>query len=198
MRAISVFCGSKDGVRPEYTEAAARLGHLLAEQQIRLVYGGSNVGLMRTIADSCMAAGGEVIGVMPQTMVAKEIANRNVSQLHIVGTMHERKAMMADLADGFIAMPGGFGTFDELFEIVTWRQIGLHSKPIGLLNTSGFFEPLLRLADHAIAEGFVRPADAAVLFSESTPDALLERLTNSAIATRRAAVAANATWTEAK
>ena len=194
MTAICVFCGSKDGVRPEYAEAAAGLGRLLAEQQIRLVYGGSNVGLMRIIADSCMAAGGEVIGVMPQMMVAKEIANRNVSKLHIVGTMHERKAMMADLADAFIALPGGFGTFDELFEIVTWRQIGLHAKPIGLLNTSGFFEPLLRLADHAAAEGFVRVPDRALLLSEPTPEALLERLANSAIATRTAHAAANATW----
>jgi hypothetical protein len=193
MRAICVFCGSKDGVRPEYGKAAAGLGRLLAERQIRLVYGGSNVGLMRVIADSCMAAGGEVIGVMPQMMVAKEIANRSTSQLHIVGSMHERKAMMADLADAFIAMPGGFGTFDELFEIVTWRQIGLHSKPIGLLNTCGFFEPLLRLAHHAVAEGFVRPTDGTLLVSEPTPEALLERLTNSASATRPATAALKTT-----
>ncbi len=193
MRAICVFCGSKDGVRPEYAEAAAGLGRLLAEQVIRLVYGGSNVGLMRIIADSCMAAGGEVVGVMPQMMAAKEIAHLNITQLHIVSTMHERKAMMADLADGFIAMPGGFGTLDELFEIVTWRQIGLHSKPIGLLNTCGFFEPLLRLADHATAEGFVRPTDGTLLLSESTPAALLRRLTNSASATRAATATAKTT-----
>jgi uncharacterized protein (TIGR00730 family) len=127
-------------------------------------------------------------------MVAKELATRNVTKLHIVGTMHERKAMMADLADAFIALPGGFGTFDELFEIVTWRQIGLHAKPIGLLNISGFFEPLLRLADHAVAEGFVRPTDGTLLISEPTPEALLERLTTSAIATRTVLTAANATW----
>jgi uncharacterized protein (TIGR00730 family) len=180
LRSVCVFCGSKSGNAPAYTAAAAALGTALAERAIRLVYGGGNSGLMGVMADSCMAAGGEVVGVMPGALADREVAHRGITKLHIVGSMHERKALMAQLADAFIALPGGFGTFDELFEIVTWRQIGLHGKPIGLLDVRGYYQPLLQMADHAVAEGFIKPDDRSNLLSAEDPALLLASLSISA------------------
>ena len=176
LRSVGVFCGSKVGARPEYAAAAAELGMLLAAQNIRLVYGGGSSGLMGVIADACLARGGEVVGVMPRLLVDREVAHRGLTTLHIVETMHERKALMADLSDAFVAMPGGIGTFDELFEIVTWRQIGFHAKPFLFLNVAGYFDPLLALADHAVAEGFLGESHRAMLTSEAEPARLLQVL----------------------
>jgi uncharacterized protein (TIGR00730 family) len=152
-----VFAGSSAGRRPEYRDAAQALGRELAERKIDLVYGGAKVGLMGAVADEVLAASGHVIGVIPEALVAKEVAHEGLSELRIVRSMHERKAIMADLADGFIALPGGWGTLDELFEILTWAQLGFHRKPCGLLNVSGYFGGLLSFVDHSIHEGFVRP-----------------------------------------
>ena len=173
---ICVFCGSSAGVRPDYAEAAEALGHLLASRDIGIVYGGSHRGLMGTLADAALAAGGEVIGVIPRDMVEREVAHTGLSGLRIVESMHERKALMADLADGFIAMPGGFGTLDEFCEILTWAQLGLHAKPCGMLNVAGFFDPLLAAFDHAVAEGFIRPAHRGMMISEQNPVLLVNRL----------------------
>lgn len=163
MKAVCLFCGSKPGVREEYAAAARTFGRTLAEQGITLVYGAGNIGLMGLAADAALAAGGKVIGVIPEFLKTKEIAHLGLSELHITETMHQRKAMMAELADGFVALPGGFGTFDELFEILTWAQLSVHSKPVGLLDVAGFYQPLLALARHAVAEGFV-PASNMELF----------------------------------
>jgi hypothetical protein len=156
LHSVCVFCGSRFGRRQAYTDAAIEVGRLLAQRGTTLVYGGGNVGLMGVAADACLAAGGRVIGVIPQAMVEREIAHLALTDLRIVASMHERKALMAELSQGFIAMPGGFGTFEELFEILTWRQIRIHDKPLGLLNVAGYFDPLLALADHAVEEGFLR------------------------------------------
>ncbi|SMD15932.1 LOG family protein [Kibdelosporangium aridum] len=153
---ICVFCGSATGTRPLYAAAAADLGKLLATRGITLVYGGASVGTMGIIADAALEAGGEVIGVIPTSMTDREIAHQGLTELHVVGSMHERKAMMAELADGFLALPGGAGTLDELFEIWTWFQIGVHSKPIGIANIDGFYDPLIQMVDHMVAEGFIR------------------------------------------
>jgi uncharacterized protein (TIGR00730 family) len=152
---VCVFCGSRPGARPEYMEAARALGALLAERKQTLVYGGASVGVMRAVADAALDAGGEVIGVIPRALVEKEVANLRLTDLRVVATMHERKALMADLSDAVIAMPGGFGTFDELFEILTWAQLGMHQKPIGLLNVEGFYDPMVAFLDHVVREGFV-------------------------------------------
>ena len=158
MQRICVFCGSNSGISPGYPAAAADLGRQLAARQVALVYGGSNVGLMGTLADSALKAGGHVIGVIPRSLVDLEVAHRGLPDLRIVETMHERKALMADLADGFVAMPGGYGTFDELCEILTWAQLGIHSKPVGLLNTLGYWNPFLEFLDRAVDAGFLKPA----------------------------------------
>lgn len=176
MPAVCVFCGSALGRRQAYRDAAVEVGRLLAERGVTLVYGGGNVGLMGVVADACLAAGGQVVGVIPQSMVERELAHRGLTELHIVGSMHERKALMADRSDAFLALPGGFGTFDELFEILTWRQIRLHQKPVGLLNVAGYFEPLLAMADHAVEEGFLRAAERPNLMSEFDATTLLNRL----------------------
>ena len=157
MPRLAVFCGSSAGFRPAYREAARGLGQLLGERGIGLVYGGSHVGLMGMVADACLAWGGEVLGVMPRFMVEKEIAHRDITKLHIVESMHERKAMMGELSDAFVALPGGFGTWDEFCEVITWAQIGLHSKPIAMLNVEGFYDAFLAMVDHAAKEGFIRP-----------------------------------------
>src|SRR5579884_3360177 len=172
MRRICVFAGSSRGNRLEYTRAADSLGRELVARDIGLVYGGASVGLMGVVADSVLAAGGEVIGVLPKGLFLREVAHAGLTQLHEVGSMHERKALMADLADGFIALPGGLGTFDELFEITTWAQIGLHRKPIGLLNVENYFAPLLALVAHAAREGFVPASHARLLLRAETPAAL--------------------------
>ncbi|HYT28807.1 MAG TPA: TIGR00730 family Rossman fold protein [Ktedonobacteraceae bacterium] len=175
MQRICVFAGSNYGNRPEYRQAAQALGQELAARGLGLVYGGAGVGLMGVIADTVLAHGGEVIGVIPRGLFKREIAHSGLTQLHEVGSMHERKALMADLADGFIALPGGFGTFDELFEITTWAQLGLHNKPIGLLDVAGYFTPLLALITHASTEGFIPPRHTGIILHESTPSALLDR-----------------------
>jgi len=177
---LCIFCGSSFGKRPSYAAAAKATGRLLAERGITLVYGGGNVGLMGVAADACLAAGGHVIGVIPRALADREVAHRGLTDLRIVGSMHERKALMADLSDAFIALPGGFGTFDELFEILTWAQIGLHRKPFGLLNVDGYFDPLLGLADHMLAEGFLREAHRSMIQSDTDPARLLDRLAGSA------------------
>ncbi len=174
MQRICVYAGSNLGVRQEYQDAARALGQELVARGLGLVYGGGHVGLMGVLADAVLAGGGDVTGVMPAALFPNEIAYRNVTQFYEVGSMHERKAMMAELADGFIALPGGFGTFDELFEMITWSQIGLHSKPVGLLNVSGFFEPLLALVKHSSDEGFISPTHAHLILHGETPTALLD------------------------
>jgi uncharacterized protein (TIGR00730 family) len=157
MRRVCVFAGSSPGVRLEYRTAAAALGRVVAVRGMGLVYGGARVGLMGILADAALEAGGEVVGVIPRALVAREVAHAGLTDLHMVESMHERKALMASLSDGFVALPGGWGTLDELFEILTWAQLGLHRKPCGLLNVHGYFDPLLTFVDHSIDEGFVRP-----------------------------------------
>jgi uncharacterized protein (TIGR00730 family) len=174
MRHICVFAGSSPGIRPEYQEAARALGRELVKRGLGLVYGGASVGLMGIIANTVLEEGGEAIGVLPRGLFRREVPHRHLTTLHEVGSMHERKALMADLADGFIALPGGFGTFDELFEITTWAQIGLHTKPIGLLNVAAYFDPLLALVDHAINEGFIQPFHSRLLLCKDTPAELLD------------------------
>jgi uncharacterized protein (TIGR00730 family) len=176
VRRLCVFCGSRPGTRPVYAETARRLGAALAGRGLGLVYGGGAVGLMGVVADAALAAGGEVVGVIPRKLSSKEIAHGGLTELHVVGTMHERKALMADRADGFIALPGGYGTCDELFEIVTWAQLGLHSKPIGLLNVAGYFDPLLAWCDHMVGEGFLKPEYRALLLVAGTVEGMLERV----------------------
>jgi uncharacterized protein (TIGR00730 family) len=176
MQSVCVFCGSSAGARPEYAEAARRLGAALARRGLGLVYGGGHVGLMGVLADAALAAGGAVVGVIPQALVDRELAHGRLTELLVVGTMHERKALMADRADAFAALPGGFGTADELFEILTWAQLGLHAKPVGLLNVAGFFGPLLGWVDAAVCEGFLRPEHRDLLAVAGEPEALLELL----------------------
>jgi uncharacterized protein (TIGR00730 family) len=171
-----VFSGSLPGTRRAYLHAASCLGRALARRGVGLVYGGASVGLMGAVADAVLADGGEAIGVIPEALVSKEIAHAGLTELHVVGSMHERKATMADLADAFIALPGGFGTLEELFEVVTWAQLGLHSKPIGLLDVAGFYAPLLATLEHMLAEGFVGPDHLRLLIARPEPDGLLEAL----------------------
>ncbi len=175
MQRICVFCGSSMGKNGAYRDAAAALGRLLAREGIGLVYGGASVGLMGTVADAALAAGGEVIGVIPRALEAKEIAHAGLSALHVVETMHERKALMAELSDGFIALPGGMGTFDEFFEVVTWAQLGIHAKPFGLLNVARYYDQLTAFLDHTVSEGFVKNELREMIVVEERPEALLER-----------------------
>jgi hypothetical protein len=176
MRRVCVFAGSSAGVRPEYREAAITLGRTLAERGIGLVYGGARVGLMGAMADAALSAGGHVTGVMPSALVAREVAHSGLTAFHETASMHERKALMADLSDAFIALPGGWGTLDELFEILTWGQLGLHRKPCGLLNAAGYFDPLLAFLEHSITEGFVRREYRASLAVSSSVEDLLDLL----------------------
>jgi uncharacterized protein (TIGR00730 family) len=173
MRRLCVFCGSNPGNAPAYRSLAAQLGHTLARRGIGLVYGGGQVGLMGALADATLEAGGEVIGVIPQALLDREIGHRGLTELRIVGSMHERKALMAELADGFVALPGGIGTLEELFEVWTWAQLGLHAKPCGLLDVDRFFAPLISFLDHLVATGFVSPVHRAMLVTAATPDELL-------------------------
>jgi uncharacterized protein (TIGR00730 family) len=175
MRRLCVFCGSKVG-RPEYSVAAETLGRLLAAHGIGLVFGGGHVGLMGVLADAVLASGGEAVGVIPQGLVDLELAHGGLTRLHVVETMHARKALMADLSDAFAALPGGFGTADELFEILTWAQLGLHSKPIGLLNVGGCFGGLLAWMDRLVDDGLLKPAHRALPLVADDPGQLLERL----------------------
>lgn len=176
LKRICVFCGSNVGAREIYIRNARTLGMEMARREMTLVYGGGKVGLMGVIADAVLQNGGEAIGVMPDHLIAREVQHRGLTELRVVGTMHERKAMMADLADGFIAMPGGFGTYDEFCEVVTWAQLGLHRKPLGMLNTAGFFDALLTMFDHATREGFIRPDHRAMLRVCDDPKSLLDEM----------------------
>lgn len=178
MKRICVFCGSSPGARAEYPEAAQALAAVLLKNNIGLVYGGGHVGLMGVIADAMLAGGGEVIGVIPHGLAVREVEHRDLTELRIVHSMHERKALMADLVDGFIAMPGGFGTFEEFCEIITWAQLGIHHKPCGLLNVAGYYDALLGLFNHAVTERFVRPEYRALVLDESDPERLLEAMIN--------------------
>lgn len=176
LRRVCVFCGSKHGVRPEYTEAARAMGAALVAGGIDLVYGGGRVGLMGVVADAVLDAGGEVIGVIPDHMSDREIAHFGLTDLRIVGSMHERKALMYELSDGFAALPGGLGTLEELFEITTWSQLGLHAKPTGLLDVDGFYAPLVGFLDQLVTEGFVSDRHRRLLRVAADPAGLLERL----------------------
>lgn len=170
---VCVFCGSSPGNRPEYLETATALGHALGERGVGLVYGGSSVGTMGALASATLAAGGEVVGVIPRTLVEREVAHHHLTELHVVESMHDRKAMMTQLCDAFVALPGGHGTLDELFEALTWSQLGIHDKPITLLNVAGYWDPLLAMMERAEGEGFLRPADRARLRVVSDLPALL-------------------------
>ncbi len=174
MNRICVFAGSNPGTSATYRAAADELGRTLARRRIGLVYGGARVGLMGALADAALASGGEVIGVIPEALVAREIAHAGLSELRLVGSMHERKALMNELADGFIALPGGWGTLEEWFEVLTWGQLGLHRKPCGLLNAAGYFDGLLRFIDHMIQQGFVRPEFRSAIVQTAAPEALLD------------------------
>jgi uncharacterized protein (TIGR00730 family) len=176
LRSVCVFCGSNTGARPSYAVMAEGLGRVLAERGIRVVYGGGRVGLMGVVADAALAAGGEVVGVIPQHLMDREVGHTGLTDLRVTSSMHERKALMADLADGFVALPGGFGTLEELAETLTWSQLGLQAKPFGLLDVEGFYEPLLRFLDHTVAERFVTPEHQALVLSADDPSVLLDRL----------------------
>lgn len=175
MHRICVFAGSNRGVQPAYTQAAVELGQELLKRGLGLVYGGASVGLMGVIADTVLAGGGEVIGIMPRALLGKEVGHTNLTELREVESMHERKAMMSDLADGFIALPGGFGTFDELFEMLTWAQLGLHQKPVGVLNIAGYFDPLLTFLRQVASAGFIHDIHLNLLMHDTKPGRLLER-----------------------
>ncbi|MCC6426686.1 MAG: TIGR00730 family Rossman fold protein [Phycisphaerales bacterium] len=177
IKRICVFCAAADGNRSEYIEAASQMGRLLVDRGIQLIYGGGGRGLMGALAESVLGRGGEAIGVITQFLVDKELAHKKLTALHIVQTMHERKMMMASLADAFIAMPGGLGTLDELFEIMTWAQLGIHDKPVGLLNVVGYYEPIMSYLDHAASEGFLRLNHRRQVLMHSSPAGLVDLLT---------------------
>jgi uncharacterized protein (TIGR00730 family) len=176
MQRVCVFCGSSVGVNPAYADAARDLGVRIVERGWSLIYGGGQVGLMGVVADAVLEAGGEAIGVIPHALNAREIAHHGLTMLHVVESMHERKAMMASLSDAFIAMPGGFGTYEEFFEAVTWTQLGVHRKPCGLLNVAGFYDPVVQFLDHAVTERFIRPEHRAAILVDTDPARLLEAL----------------------
>lgn len=176
MHTVCVFSGSSPGSRPEYLSAARALGREIALRGIRLVYGGASVGLMAAVADAALAAGAEVVGIIPRHLADKEVAHRRLTELRITSSMHERKALMAELSDGFVALPGGFGTLEEFTEILTWSQLGLHSLPSGLLDVAGYYRPLLAFLDHAVEEHFVRPEHRELLLVDTAPDRLLDAM----------------------
>lgn len=175
MKRVCVFCGSSPGNLPAYLDAARATGQALAARGLGLVYGGGSVGLMGAVADATLAAGGEVVGVIPRALELRELAHRRLTTLHVVGSMHERKARMAELADGFLALPGGMGTLEELAEILTWAQLGLHARPVGLLDVAGYYGALIAFFDRAAGEGFVRPEHRRLLLVGSEPGPLLDR-----------------------
>jgi len=176
IKRVCIFCGSNAGSLPAFADAARKTGRLLGDRGVGLVYGGGRVGLMGILADAAVAAGSEVIGVIPQALARKEIAHFALKDLRVVGTMHERKALMAELADAFIALPGGFGTLEEFCEILTWGQLDFHQKPHGLLNVAGFFDPLLAFFDHAVERNFIRPEHRQLVLAESESGRLLDAL----------------------
>jgi uncharacterized protein (TIGR00730 family) len=176
IRRLCVFCGSSDGTRPEYAAAARAFGRFCAERNVDLVYGGGRVGLMGALADGCLAAGGKIVGVIPQSLMDKELGHGGCTELHVVDSMHERKALMAERADAFVALPGGIGTFEELFEVWTWNQLGLHAKPCGLLNIAGFYDPLLAFLRHVADDGFMRTEHLSMLQATDEAATLLDRM----------------------
>ena len=176
MQAVCVFCGSSVGSRPIYSEAARRLGTVVAERGLRLVYGGGKVGLMGLLADAALAAGGEVVGVIPKVLLEKEIGHEGLSDLRVVGSMHERKMLMAELSNGFVALPGGYGTLEEFLEVLSWAQLSIHEKPCALLEVDGFFDPLLGLFNRAVEDGFVYPDHRSLVLSGDEPGALLDAM----------------------
>jgi uncharacterized protein (TIGR00730 family) len=176
MRRVCVFCGSSPGARPAYAEATAEVARLLVEDGIGVVYGGGQVGLMGVLADTVMAVGGEAIGVMPRALVDREIGHTEITELRVVESMHERKALMAELSDAFLALPGGAGTLEELFEVYTWAQLGLHHKPCGLLDVEGYYDGLVGFLDHAVRERFLREDHRTMLMVDRDPRALIDRL----------------------
>ena len=180
---ICVFTGSSRGARSDYAEAARKLGHLLVARGYGLVYGGGNIGLMSVIADAVLEQRGQVIGVIPESLVDKELAHRGLSELRVVKSMHERKAVMAELSDGFMGLPGGIGTLEEFFEVLSWAQLRLHDKPCGLLNVGGYYQHVIRFLDHAVDQGFLKPKHRSLLIVEDEPLRLLERF-EEAIAAR--------------
>jgi len=176
LQRVCVYCASNDGARPEYLAAARALGHAMATRDICVVYGGGRVGLMGALADAAIAAGGEVIGVMPHALVQREVAHRGLTALHVVDSMHDRKAMLAELADAFIALPGGLGTLEEFFETWTWAQLGVHRKPVGLLDVAEYWQPLVRMLEHAEREGFLRGTPAEWLVMDTDANGMLDRM----------------------
>ncbi len=176
LRRVCVFCGSSAGIDPDYRAAATVLGRLLAARGIGLVFGGGHVGLMGAVADAVLAAGGEAVGVIPRGLQRRELGHEGLTELRVVESMHERKAQMAELADGFLALPGGMGTLEEAAEALTWAQLGIHGKPVGLLDVRGYWQPLVRFLDHAVAEGFLRPEHRRLCLVERDPAALLDLL----------------------
>ncbi|HEX7742291.1 MAG TPA: TIGR00730 family Rossman fold protein [Sphingobium sp.] len=176
MKRLAVYCGSAMPADPVYVEAARHVGHTMAERGIGVVYGGGRLGLMGAVADAALERGGEVIGVIPEALVHAEVAHRGCTQLHVVQTMHQRKALFTDLSDGFVTLPGGVGTMDELWEAISWSQLGYHAKPVGLLNVGGFYDQLIAFNRHMIGAGFIRPQHADILIHADTVEALLERM----------------------
>lgn len=174
LKRISVFCGSRDGVKPSYAEAAEALGRSLLRRSIGLVYGGGGVGMMGRISETVKNGGGEIIGIIPNALLAREGGRADIGELRVVRSMHERKAMMVEISDGFVALPGGFGTFEEFCEIVTWAQLGLHAKPVGLLNIDSYFDPLIEQFDRAVTEEFAYPENRGLVLHETNPDRLLD------------------------
>jgi uncharacterized protein (TIGR00730 family) len=185
LRSVCVFCGSQPGARPAYLEAARQLGAWLAQHGIALVYGGGHIGMMGAVADAALTQGGRVIGVIPEHLMRPEVAHQNLTELIVVDSMHTRKRTMAERSDAFIVLPGGYGTFEEMFEMVTWLQLRLHAKPLGILNVDGYFDRLLEFIRHATQEQFIRPAHRDLLLVERTPSLLLERLRQHAPRLRR-------------
>ncbi len=176
MKNICIYCGSSAGATPEYASAARRLGQVLADQGVGLVYGGGRVGLMGIVADTVLEGGGQVIGVIPEALATEEVAHNGLTELHVVADMHQRKALMAGRADAFLTMPGGIGTFEEFFETLSWASLKLHEKPMGILNVAGYFDPLLALLDHAAAEGFLRRKHLGLLITSDDPEALVSAM----------------------
>jgi hypothetical protein len=176
MRRICVFCGSANGTRAVYVEAARALARALVRRGMGVVYGGGSVGLMGVLADAALAAGGEVVGVIPRGLASRELAHAGLARMHVVESMHERKALMASLADGFVALPGGLGTLEETLEVLTWSQLGIHRKPVGLLNAARYWDELIRLLSHAATEGFVRREHLGLLLFDDTADGLLDAM----------------------
>jgi uncharacterized protein (TIGR00730 family) len=184
---ICVYCGSRAGARPDYADAARSIGRAIGERGWRLVYGGGGIGLMGIVADAALAAGAPVVGVIPRSLQAREVGHRGLTELHVVDTMHQRKQAMAERADAFLALPGGIGTFEELFEVWTWRHLGYHAHPIGLLDVKGYYEPLMAFLDRTVAEGFVNEAQMSMVTRDADIDALLDRLQVAAQANQRSA-----------